>query len=161
MKAFIAFTIMLLAASSFELSAEATPEQIAELVEALDSNEATQEVMAAGSVELVAVVNYFLGVDYKDDPNFRTHVKHITAMKCNLGTVPRACAALKAYFTAKPRSMCSYMDLGPLEYDDKYSAYSKWGKCVWCFDRLEVGNGAQYHGWDKSPAATFYLGYML
>jgi hypothetical protein len=161
MKAFIAFTVMLLAASAFELSTDVTEDMVIELVDALDNNEATKEVMASGSVEVVALPDHFLGVDYSHDANWKSHAKHINFMKCKLGTVPKACAALKSAFTAKPRSVCSYIDLKPMKGDSKYGKYSSWGKCVWCFDRLEVGNGAKYHGWDKSPAATFFLGYML
>ena len=161
MKAFIAFTVMLLAASAFELSTDVTEDMVIELVDALDNNNATKEVMASGSVEVVALPDQFLGVDYSHDANWKTHVKHITFMKCKLGTIRNARAALKSAFTAKHRSFCSYIDMGPLKHDKKYKKVSSWGKCVWCFDRLEVGNGAKYHDWDKSPAVTFFLGYML
>ncbi len=157
MKAFIAFTIMLLAASSFELSEDVTQEQVDDLFDALDNNEATKEVMASGQVEVVGLPDHYLCVDKNDayaraKPNF---------VKTNLGTVPKACTALKTAFTAKPTSVCSYIDFGPLKYDHKWGKYAKYGKIVWCFDRMEIGNGVKFHGWDKTPAAAFFLGYML
>ena len=161
MKAFIAFTIMLLAASSFELSEDISEEFVDDLMDALDNEVATKEVMASGQVEVVALPDHFLGVDKKHDADARVHAKHVTFVKTNLGTVPKACTALKTAFTAKPTSVCSYIDLGPLKSDAKYGAYAKYGKIVWCFDRMEIGNGAKFHEWDKTPAAAFFLGYML
>ncbi len=160
MKAFIAFTIMLLAASSFELSEDISEEFVDDLMDALDNEVATKEVMASGQVEVVALPDHFLGVD-KKDADARVHAKHVTFAKFNLGTVPKACAALKAAFTAHPTNVCSYIDFGPLKYDAKWGKYAKYGKIVWCFDRMEIGNGAKFHGWKKTPAAAFFLGYML
>ena len=84
----------------------------------------------------------------------------MTFMKCKLGTGARAAAAFKTAFTAKPRSICSYIDMGPVT-DRKYESMRKYGKCVWCWDFTEVGNGATFHNWKKSDAAFFWLAYMV
>ncbi len=160
MKAFLAFTIMLLAASSFELSEDISEELVDDLMDALDNEVATKEVMASGQVEVVALPDQFLSVD-KKDADARVHAKHVTFVKTNLGTVPKACAALKAAFTSHPTNVCSYIDLHSLKHDKKYRKYAKYGKIVWCFDRMEIGNGVKFHGWKKTPAAAFFLGYML
>jgi hypothetical protein len=160
MKIVIAFTILLLAATAFELSDEITEEEMQELYKAMEPVDMEDTDLMRGNWEVVGVPGVIMGL-HKGTAGARSSSRHRGCIKYTRKNMRNFRAAKnlihkglkgkKGYNATQhyKEYVCSYA----------YIRTKGWGHTVWCFDREELGDGGRLMRYKRG--AFFTGGYML
>ncbi len=109
MKVVIAFTILLLAASGFELSSDITEDEITLLFDDLASEVTIETELTRGDIEIMGIPNLYVSV-HKNYNSARVHSKHLKYFKKNLRSGNAAIQLAKRVVRSRNNLICSYLD---------------------------------------------------
>ena len=156
MKVVIAFTVLLLAASGFELAEDITEEEMGSLFQTLATDESVSTELTRGDIEVMGVPNVFVSV-HKEYASARVHAKHLKYFKKNVRSGRAGVQLAKRVVRSRKNLICSYLDT---RYSDTAST-RRLGRVVFCFNRMSLGDGTRIYKHDSSAAAIIFSGYML
>ncbi len=156
MKVVIAFTVLLLAASGFELADDISDEEFLTLLSSMSSEESIDVELRRGTREVFGVPNVYVST-HKNYASKRVHARHLKYFKKNLNNARAAINLAKSVVRSNKQYICSY-------YDARYKREAnmrRMGIFVWCWNRLSLGDGTRIYKHNSSNSGIIFSGWML
>ena len=163
MKALIAFTILLLSASCFELSDSITEDEMTELYDALTAEPEVSE-FARGQWEVLGMPGIVYGPKKGPATDTDKHVKDIACIKKGIKSLAAAAALIKNGLSHPKAGAVTSSTVGPEEHHKYVCSYAYvkkagYGHTVWCSKRDRFGEHTRMYKYKQG--CFFTGGYMM